>query len=56
MNNILDMKKYLLATILAVLALSFPLRAQVYQASSFGIKSDGITNIWRRSVSLKWTT
>ena len=43
MNNILDMKKYLLATILAVLALSFPLRAQVYQASSFGIKSDGIT-------------
>ncbi len=43
MNNILDMKKYLLATILAVLALSFSLRAQVYQASSFGIKSDGIT-------------
>lgn len=43
MNNILDMKRYLLATILAVLALSFPLRAQVYQASSFGIKSDGIT-------------
>ena len=37
------MKKYLLATILAVLALSFSLRAQVYQASSFGIKSDGIT-------------
>jgi hypothetical protein len=43
MNNILDMKKYLLATILAVLVLSFSLRAQVYQASSFGIKSDGIT-------------
>ena len=43
MNSILDMKKYLLATILAVLALSFSLRAQVYQASSFGIKSDGIT-------------
>ena len=37
------MKRYLLVTILAVLALSSSLGAQVYQASSFGVKSDGVT-------------
>ena len=37
------MKRYLLVTILAVFALSSSLGAQVYQASSFGVKSDGVT-------------